>query len=154
MFHAIPLVLAQQDGPAGSEIPASELPAESGSQAQQGAGQSAGQTGTQQPGQPGQSVQPQGQPASPFSGITGLLVLLVPLILLFVLMSGGQRREKKKKEQMLASVAKGDRVQTVGGIIGTVVEMRDQDAVLKVDENSNTRIKFSRNAIQSVLEKE
>jgi preprotein translocase subunit YajC len=42
-------------------------------------------------------------------------------------------------------------VQTIGGIIGTVVESRENEVVLKVDETSNTKIKFSRNAIHRVL---
>ena len=52
---------------------------------------------------------------------------------------------------MLAGIGKGDKVLTVGGIMGTIVEMRETEVVLKVDENANTRIKFSRSSIQSVV---
>jgi preprotein translocase subunit YajC len=56
---------------------------------------------------------------------------------------------------MLAELSKNDRVVTIGGVIGTVVEVRENEVVLKVDESSNTRMRFSRNAIQSlVAEKE
>ena len=84
------------------------------------------------------------------------LVTLMPFILIIALfwfvMMGGQRREKKKRAKMLAMLAKGHRVQTVGGILGTVVEVRDQEIVVKVDENANTRLHFTRSAIQSVTE--
>ena len=85
---------------------------------------------------------------SPFSGFGMMLILM--MVVFFVFIMGGQRKEKKKKAKLLASLAKGDKVQTVGGILGTVIELRDSDIVLKVDENANTRIKFSRSAIQSV----
>jgi preprotein translocase subunit YajC len=41
-------------------------------------------------------------------------------------------------------------VQTIGGILGAVVEVRDEDVVLKVDESSNTKIRVIRDAIKSV----
>ena len=46
---------------------------------------------------------------------------------------------------------RGDRVQTVGGEIGTVVDLTESEMTLRVDETSNTRIRFARSAIQQVL---
>ena len=40
---------------------------------------------------------------------------------------------------------------TAGGIIGTLVDVRDAEVVLKVDESSNTKIKFTRDAIKRVV---
>ncbi len=42
-------------------------------------------------------------------------------------------------------------MQTIGGVIGSVVEVKPDYVVLKVDESSNTRITFSRSAIQQIL---
>jgi preprotein translocase subunit YajC len=39
----------------------------------------------------------------------------------------------------------------VGGIIGTVVDLTSTEMVLRVDESSNTRIRFARSAVQQVL---
>lgn len=80
-----------------------------------------------------------------------MLVILLVMGVFFIFMMGGQRKEKKKRAKLLASITKGDKVQTMGGMLGTVVEIRDTEIVLKVDENANTRIKFSRSAIQSVV---
>ena len=55
---------------------------------------------------------------------------------------------------MLDTLKKGDRVQTIGGVLGTVVEARDTDVLVKVDESSNTKIRFSRNAIHRVLDED
>ena len=54
-------------------------------------------------------------------------------------------------QQLLSSLKKQDRVLTIGGLIGTVVEVRDDEVVLKIDENANTRARFTKNAIQQVL---
>lgn len=82
----------------------------------------------------------------------GMFVLVIGFMVLMIIMTGSsQRREKKRLAQLLANLRKHDRVLTIGGIVGTVAEIRDDEIVLKVDENSNTRIRFTRNAIQQVL---
>ena len=63
----------------------------------------------------------------------------------------GQRRDRKKREAMISAIKKHDRVQTIGGVIGSVVEVKPDYVVLKVDEASNTRITFARAAVQQVL---
>lgn len=89
-----------------------------------------------------------GPPPSNFN----ILILLIPLALVFFMMSMGGRKEKKKRAAMMAAMTKGDKVQTIGGILGTVVEVRDDEIIVKVDENANTRLRFSRSAIQSIVE--
>lgn len=55
---------------------------------------------------------------------------------------------KKKREELNNSLGKGDTVQTIGGIIGEVVEMGDNDLVLKVVDG---RIRFAKSAVQGIL---
>ena len=81
-----------------------------------------------------------------------IVIVMVAVLMFFTI--GGQRKEKKKREAMLATIKKGDKIQTVGGILGTVVEIRDQEVIVKVDENNNCRIKFIRSGIQSVIQEE
>lgn len=59
--------------------------------------------------------------------------------------------EQKKFKEMLDNLKKGDRVMTIGGVIATVVQMRDDEVVLKVDEATNTKMTFTRSAIKQVL---
>ena len=139
MFEHVPLMLAQDpyDGEAGSEqIP--RVPDQ--------------QTGDTTTGE-GKDPNPQGKnldrPGNPFGSFLPLIVVFG--VLMFFMM-GGPRREKKKHAKMLATMTKGNRVVTAGGILGTVVELRDNEVVVKVDENANTRIKFTREAIKSVLQ--
>lgn len=80
-----------------------------------------------------------------------MLIFAVMMVLFLFIMMGGQRKEKKKRAKLLATIKKGDKVQTAGGILGTIVELRESEVLLKVDENSNTRIKFARSSIQSLV---
>jgi preprotein translocase subunit YajC len=91
-------------------------------------------------------------PATGPAGGSGFLIMMMVLLgtmVLFSVMSG--RREKKKRAELLGSIKKHDKVMTVGGVLGTVVEMKDDAVVLKVDETSNTRITFSKSAISQVM---
>jgi preprotein translocase subunit YajC len=78
-----------------------------------------------------------------------ILVLIMAVMWFFVLR--GKRNQDKTRKNMLAELKKGDRVQTIGGIIGTVVEAREDSVLVKVDESNNTKIRFSRPAIHRVL---
>lgn len=97
---------------------------------------------------------PGGNGAAPSAGPLGgnfLLVLVGLFVIMIILTSIGPRREKKRRESMISAVKKHDRVQTVGGVIGAIVELKPDVIVLKVDESANTRITFARSAIQQVL---
>ncbi|MEM9883990.1 MAG: preprotein translocase subunit YajC [Planctomycetota bacterium] len=114
------------------------------------------QTATGEPGTPGE-VGPDGAPTTapapnPLGGLLFPMVLIIGLLLIFSL--GGGRREKKRRAEIMAKLAKGAKVQTVGGVLGTVVEVRDDEVLVKVDENSNTRMRFAKSAITAVTAEE
>ena len=92
-----------------------------------------------------------GQGGGGLGGLSPMLFILVIFGLFFFMMTRSQSKEKKKRATMIAALSKGDKVQTVGGVLGTVVEVRDTEIVVKVDENTNTRMRFGRSAVQSVL---
>lgn len=95
--------------------------------------------------------QPAAQPQGP-GGFNPIFFLIIAMLLvMFLPQIFGSRKQAKKRAQLLASIKKFDKVQTTAGIIGTVAELRDDEVVLRVDENSNTRIRFARSAISQVL---
>jgi len=81
-----------------------------------------------------------------------LLILVGGFFLLYIWMGRGRKKEQRRREQMLASLKKNDKVTTIGGIVGTVVEVRNDEITVKVDESSNVRMKFARWAIRGVGE--
>ncbi len=75
---------------------------------------------------------------------------LIIAIFYFLIIRPQKKREKETKE-MLASIKKGDKVVSIGGIHGTVTIVKETTVVIKVDDN--TRIEFSRNAISSIVDR-
>lgn len=96
------------------------------------------------------------QPAAP--KIQSFFPQLVWLGLLFVIMYMLFLRAPRKKEQqhkrMIQSLEKNDKVRTIGGIMGTVIEVKGEEIVLKVDESNNTKIRVIASAIGRNLTKE
>ncbi|MBI1335657.1 MAG: preprotein translocase subunit YajC [Phycisphaera sp.] len=79
------------------------------------------------------------------------VILIAVLAFMIIFSMRSQSKEKKKREQLLEAVKKGDKVQTIGGVRGTVTDIRDDEITLKVDENANVKIRYARSAIQSVI---
>src|SRR6056297_3256893 len=89
-------------------------------------------------------------PQSPFGGSFMLMLLgLFAFMIIMSMMAG--RKEKKQMRDMLSSLTRHDRVMTNGGVIGVITEVRDDEIVLKVDEATNTRIRFAKSAVKTVL---
>lgn len=79
------------------------------------------------------------------------LMIFGVLLALIVSTFLGGRREKKKFQEMMSSIKKNDEVRTVGGIIGSVVEVKPDVVILKIDENSNTKVTIARGKIEAVI---
>ena len=62
----------------------------------------------------------------------------------------GGRKQRKRRASMLDSLKKHDQVVTRGGVFGSIVEIKTDRVVLKVDESSNTRITVVRDSIEQV----
>ncbi|CAM3776651.1 MULTISPECIES: preprotein translocase subunit YajC [Paenibacillus] len=87
--------------------------------------------------------------AAPNQGGEGLLGLILPFVLMFVifyfLLIRPQQKKQKQRTAMLSALQKGDKVVTIGGLHGTIVEITDDIVVLKV--NDVTKLTFDRNSI-------
>jgi len=89
---------------------------------------------------------PSGSGAPMWIGI--LLMIAVFYFILFRGKPGG----RKQRQQMLANMKKNDRVMTIGGILGTVVSVKDKEVVVKVDETTNAKMTFIKDAIRTVVQ--
>ena len=76
------------------------------------------------------------------------------LVMMYLILFRGPRKKQQKHKQMMQTLSKSDRVQTIGGIIGTVVDIKDDEVTLKIDESNNTKMKILRSAISSNLSKD
>lgn len=86
-----------------------------------------------------------------------LLSMMAPMlmigVLFYFLMLRPHNRERQKQTQMQDSLKKNDRVVTIGGIIGVVVNVQQgsDQVTLRVDESNNTRVNVLRSAISRVI---
>ena len=78
-------------------------------------------------------------------------IILIAIIVMYAVMILPKRKQDKQRQQMLTNMKRGDEVQTIGGVIGKVVDPREDRVLVKVDESSNTKIWFSRTAIARVV---
>ena len=95
----------------------------------------------------------QNQTQSPGGSSFFLLPALLLGMLVFIFMSSRSQQKRKDRERnaMYASLAKNDRVLTIGGVIGTVLSVKEKEVVLKVDESTNTKMTFIKSAVQRVI---
>ncbi|MDD2393870.1 MAG: preprotein translocase subunit YajC [Eubacteriales bacterium] len=88
------------------------------------------------------------------SGLGSLLQLIIPLALMFGLMYFLMIRPQKKKEKALRdlinSMSVGDKCQTTGGIVGKVVNIKDDEVTIQTSV-ANTLITLKKAAITSVV---
>ncbi|MBT3201086.1 MAG: preprotein translocase subunit YajC [Phycisphaerales bacterium] len=89
-------------------------------------------------------------PKSPLGDNTLLYYGMGAMVLMFIIMGRPKRKAEKKRKEMLSQLKKGDKVTTIGGIMGTVLEVRDDEVTIKIDEGSNTRMRFARWAVRGV----
>lgn len=94
---------------------------------------------------------PPPRPATSGDLMTSFLPMLVVVVVFFVMVSLMNRRQDKKKVEMLQSLGKRDKVQTVGGVIGEVEEVGTDDVIVRTAES--TRIHFAKTAVVHILKK-
>lgn len=71
----------------------------------------------------------------------------VMAVLLYFMLFRGPKKRQQQHQKMVQGLQKNDRVQTIGGIIGTIVQIEDDEITLKIDESNNTKMKVSSSAI-------
>ncbi|PPA71523.1 preprotein translocase subunit YajC [Jeotgalibacillus proteolyticus] len=84
------------------------------------------------------------------------LVTLLPLILMFALMYlfliRPQQKRQKKVVEMQNSLAKGDKVVTIGGLHGIIDAIDEGQVILKCGDGS--RLTYDRNAVREVVDRQ
>jgi len=91
---------------------------------------------------------------SPMSSLTYWMFLGLMFVMMYFILFRGPRKKQQQHKQMVQTLAKNDKVRTIGGIIGTVVDVKDDEITLKVDESNNTKIKVLPSAIGRNITKE
>ncbi|PQO40992.1 preprotein translocase subunit YajC [Blastopirellula marina] len=89
-------------------------------------------------------------------GLFSYLPLLAIPILAYFMMIRPEQKKAAEAKKMLDGIKKNDRVETIGGIIATVVSVKkdQQEVVLRLDDKSGTEMRVRMRAIAGVLSRE
>ena len=87
------------------------------------------------------------QAAAPKAGSSWLMWIMLALVfvVMWFFMIRPQRKQQKELDNFRKSLKKGDKVVTIGGIFGTVVEIKEDSILMEVD--NNVKIRVSKNAL-------
>lgn len=78
-----------------------------------------------------------------------IVMIVVMIAALYFLIIRPQKKQQKKDDEMRSSLAVGDEVTTIGGIIGKVVSIKDETFVLETTKD-RTKIRFLKGAVRTI----
>jgi len=80
-----------------------------------------------------------------------IMLMVFLFVLMYFMLFRAPKKRQQEQQKMVASLKKNDRVRTIGGILGTIIDVRDDEIVLKIDEANNTKIRIIPSAVAQVL---
>ena len=79
-----------------------------------------------------------------------IMLLVVMMVVFYLLFIRPENKRKKQAENLRNNLKKGDRIVTIGGMIGKIVQVNDSTVVFETSED-RVRIELSKWGVQSVL---
>ena len=80
------------------------------------------------------------------------IMMVILFAIMYFRMIRPQRRREKERKEMIASVKSGARVLLTSGIIGEVINVKENTLIVKIADN--TKVEVVRAAISQILEKD
>jgi len=80
----------------------------------------------------------------------GMLVVLG--LVFYFMMWRPQKKQQRETDEMRASIERGDVITTIGGIVGLVIVVKDNDILLETS-GDKTRIQIQKWAVRSIEKK-
>ena len=81
-----------------------------------------------------------GQAGQSGGGLTMLLMLALIFVVMWLFMIRPQQKRQKQLNEFRNSLSKGDKVVTIGGIYGTIVEVNDNKVILEIDKDVKIKV--------------
>ena len=76
---------------------------------------------------------------------------LLMVVIFYFLLWRPQKKQQKERASLLGSLKKGQKIVTIGGIYGEIVELDDEKVKVQVSEK--VELTFARTAVANVLSK-
>ena len=93
--------------------------------------------------------QEQSSPRGGNDMFTMILMMGGIFAVVYFLMIRPEQQKQKKRQSMIAEVKKGDKVMTIGGILGTIQSVKDTSLTVKIAEG--TVVEMKKSAISEVV---
>ena len=77
-----------------------------------------------------------------------LIMMVLMLVIFYFMLIRPENKRKKEAEQMRSAVKKGDKITTIGGIVGTIVDVKETRIVLETGADQ-VRIELEKWAIST-----
>lgn len=82
----------------------------------------------------------QAAPAAQGGGWQMWIMLALIFVVMWFFMIRPQRKQQKELENFRNALKKGDKIVTIGGIYGTVCEIKEDSVLIEVDNNVKIRV--------------
>ena len=86
--------------------------------------------------------------AAQAGGMSSIIMIVAMIAVFYFLMIRPENKRKKEAEQMRSAVKNGDQITTIGGIIGTVVDVKGDKFVMETSADQ-VRIELAKWAIST-----
>ena len=85
-------------------------------------------------------------------GLAGLLPFILLFAIMYFMMIRPQQKRDKQLKLMLSQLVKGDKILTIGGIIGKITSIKDDELLIETGRGSDKSfMSIRRNAVSEVL---
>ncbi len=88
-------------------------------------------------------------PAAPVPMWTNLVPLALMIVVFYFLIIRPQQKQARQQDDMRKAIKKGDKIVTTGGILGTVVGVKDKSLTIRSEE---TKFEILKSAVGQVVE--
>lgn len=97
------------------------------------------------------SAQPAANPLMSFlANYSGFLIIIVFFLVMYFFIIRPQKKKDKETNEMRNSLEVGDKIVTIGGIVGRVVNVKDDTIIIETGGDKN-KLTFLKTAISSKM---
>lgn len=82
-------------------------------------------------------------------GFSLILMMVFMFLIIYFLMIRPEQKKQKERQSMINASKKGDKVVTVGGLMGTIHSVKENTVMVRIAEN--TIVELTKAAIASVM---
>lgn len=86
-------------------------------------------------------------PAGAMDSIVSFLPLVLIFVIFYFMLIRPQKKREKETQSMRSNLEVGDEIVTIGGVIGTIVSLRDDNILIETGSDRN-KMRITRWAVQ------